>query len=460
MVPPPPPFRNAVEPGSTRLDGLRVAMVNWREPAQRAAGGAEEYAWQVSLGLRDLGAEVHFVTSRERGQARREEREAIRLVRMGGTYSRYPLVMAWLLRHRGRFDVVVDCMNGIPFFSPLVVSRRRTRVILLVHHVHCEQFFVYFDKLRAALGKAIEGPVARRLYRRHATVAISPSTAAAMRGRLRWRGPIFVVPNGTTPLGGPDTVAPASGPSLVFVGRLVTHKRVDLLIEAAATLRERRPGLTLHIVGRGPEQPRLAALIAERGLSGTVTLHGFLPAEEKNALLAGADLHLTASEFEGWGLSVVEAASLGVPTVAYDIDGLRDAVRDGETGWLAGPGERLADTAERALKELADPVRRAEIAAACVGWANTFSWAASTERLAALIRRDSMPSDGGEPYVATFRTLDGAVHSVIVENTDPARLRSELSALDLEILDIRPATHGELLTGSASPLEKAAASPG
>lgn len=441
-----PPLRDAVEPGITRLDGLRVAMVNWREPAQRAAGGAEEYAWQVSLGLCERGAEVHFVTSRERGQARSEQREAVRLVRMGGTYSRYPLVMAWLLRHRADFDVVIDCMNGIPFFSPLVVSRR-TRVILLVHHVHCEQFFVYFDKLRAALGKAIEGPVARRLYRRHATVAISPSTAAAMRGRLRWQGPIFVVPNGTTPPRRPHTAARPPGPSLVFVGRLVTHKRVQLLIEAAASLRERRPGLTLHIVGRGPEQPRLAALIAEQGLSGTVRLHGFLAAEEKNALLAGADLHLTASEFEGWGLSVVEAASLGLPTVAYDIDGLRDAVRDGETGWLAAPGERLADTAERALKELADPVRRAEVAAACVAWAGTFTWSASTERLAALIRRDTVPPSGGEPYVATLQTADGTLRSIIVENTDPARLHAELSAQGLEILDIRPATHYELLVG-------------
>lgn len=447
----PPLAAEAVETGTrtTRLDGLRVALVNWREPAQEAAGGAEEYAWQVSLGLRDHGAEVRFVTSRERGQSRVEDRDGIRLVRMGGTYSRYPLVMAWLLRHRADFDVVIDCMNGVPFFSPLVVSPR-TRVILLVHHVHCEQFFVYFETFRAALGKAVEGPIARRLYRRHTTVAISPSTAAAMRARLRWLGPIFVVPNGATPLERAHTVPETGTPSLVYVGRLVTHKRVGLLVEAAARLRERWPGLALHIVGKGPEHGALAVKIAEHGLQGSVHLHGFLSADAKNALLAGADLHLTASEFEGWGLSVIEAASLGLPTVAYDIDGLRDAIRDGETGWLAAPGENLADTAERALKELADPVRRAEVAAACARWAGSFSWAASTERLARLIRDGGEAHHGGGPYVATFRA-DGELRSVLVENTEPAALRASLAGRGAEIVEVRPATHHELLTGRPGP---------
>ena len=55
---------------------------------------------------------------------------------------------------------------------------------------------------------------------------------------------------------------------------------------------------------------------------------------------------------------MIEAAALGVPTVAYDVAGLRDSVRDGETGWLVRDGETLADVVDRALKELADPVRR------------------------------------------------------------------------------------------------------
>lgn len=362
---------------------LRVAMVNWRDPWQCAAGGAELYAWQMSEQLRLRGAHVTFVTSREPGQARREWRAGIEIVRMGGVYSRYPLVLGWLLRHRGSFDVVIDCMNGVPFFSPLALPRR-TKIILLVHHVHDEQFFVYFGRFLATVGRTLEGPVARRLYRRHPTVAVSPSTARELRGRLGWRGPIYIVPNGAPACAPRPGAATEGSPSIVCVGRLVAHKRVDLLVDMTARLREELPGIRLHIVGRGEEHAALAARVRELGLEEHVVLHGFLPEDAKNELLAGADLHISASRYEGWGLSVIEAAALGVPTVAYDVNGLRDAIRDGETGWLALPGEDLADTVRRALKDLA--ARRPAIQAACTAWAGGFTWESSGERMHRLIQ--------------------------------------------------------------------------
>ena len=84
-------------------------------------------------------------------------------------------------------------------------------------------------------------------------------------------------------------------------------------------------------------------------------------------------------------MCVLEAAQLGVPTVAYDVDGLRDSVRDGETGWLVRSGERIEDVVERALAELADPHRRAEIGAACRAWAAQFDWDNCAGQLAEVI---------------------------------------------------------------------------
>ena len=67
--------------------------------------------------------------------------------------------------------------------------------------------------------------------------------------------------------------------------------------------------------------------IASRELAGTVRMRGFVPDGCKRAIVANSVLHLNTSHGEGWGLCVLEAAALGVPTVAYDVDGLRDAVR-------------------------------------------------------------------------------------------------------------------------------------
>src|SRR5689334_21133345 len=97
----------------------------------------------------------------------------------------------------------------------------------------------------------------------------------------------------------------------------------------------------MNAVGVDPDVSRLAAGVTTGGRDGVLRLRGYLPEEAKRAVLAGARLHLNTSQVEGWGLCVLEAAARGVPTVAFDVDGLRDAVRDGETGWLVRAGERL-----------------------------------------------------------------------------------------------------------------------
>jgi glycosyltransferase involved in cell wall biosynthesis len=370
------------------LGGARIAVVNWRDPWHPQAGGAERYAWEMALGLTARGAAVTYLTARAPGQARQERRDEIAIVRLGGRFTVYPLVLGWLLARRlgtagrnvlrpGRprrppFDAVLDCQNGIPFFTPCVLPRR-VPVLCVVHHVHTSQFAVHFPRWMARAGQLLEGPVARAVYRRHACVAVSASTVAAMRARLHWRGVIHTVPNGAVvPSGLPaPPEAGRPGPArLVWVGRLVAHKRPELILPLAERLGD---GATIDVIGRGPGEPELAAAIESRGLTRRVRLRGSI-------------LHLNTSQGEGWGLCVIEAAALGVPTVAYDVEGLRDAVRDGTTGWLVRDGELLADVAERALKELGDPERRAAVAAACRAWAGQFSWDASVARMARLIR--------------------------------------------------------------------------
>ncbi|MCO5989306.1 glycosyltransferase family 4 protein [Actinoallomurus spadix] len=352
--------------------------MNWRDPWHPEAGGAERYAWEMARWFTARGTRVCFVTGRAPGQARRERIEGVEIVRRGGRFGVYPLVLAWMLAHRRGFDAVLDCQNGIPFFTPWVLPRR-VPVLCVVHHVHDAQFGVYFPGWLARIGRFLEGPVARWTYRRHACVAVSPSTVTAMRERLAWTGPIHIVPNGVAL---PDAAPEPGGgePELVCVSRLVPHKRVDRILDVAERLRVRT-----HVIGRGPEEARLRARIAARGLSDLVVLHGYLPEREKSALLGRARLHLSASRGEGWGLSVMEAAALGVPTVAYDVDGLRDAVVDGVTGRLVRGGEDLADVVERELKELTAPERRRATAAACRARAAEFTWARSAARMAALL---------------------------------------------------------------------------
>lgn len=449
-------FAERVADTATRLDGVSMAVVNWRDPWQAVAGGAEEYAWQISRQLTERGARVTFVTSRARGQRAAEVRDGITLRRMGATFSVYARVMVWLLLHRRRFDAVVDCMNGIPFFCPVVMPRR-VPVICVVHHVHDRQFFVHFPGWLARFGRFLEGPVSRWVYRHQAVASVSPSTVQAMRDRLRWRGPVSVVPNGCPSVRPLMAVTrPTEGdPAIVCVGRLVVHKRVEHVADLAAQLSGRWPRLRVHIVGRGPEYEPLLDYLAAAGLGERVRLHGFLPQAAKNSLVATSFLHVSASQFEGWGLSVIEAAALGVPTVAYDVDGLRDAIRHGHTGWLAHPGERLADVVGAALEEMSDPSRRAQVRKACREWSSLFTWAESGERMARLVAgelaldpRTRRRRVGGPAYVVQYLTDKGEC-AVLVPAYDRERTCAAVRERGDRILDVRPATAVEMLFGRA-----------
>lgn len=373
------------------LRGTRVTVVNWRDPWHSLAGGSERYAWELAHAMREAGAAVDFLTARDAGQAGREQIEGIRVTRRGGQFTFYGWVLLTLLLQRLRRrppDVVIDVEAGIPSFTPVVLGRR-TPVVLVVHHVHQEQFGTYFRRPLADLGRFLEGPAMRRVYRGRTTVVVSPSTDAEMRRQLGWTGATRLVPNGNVavPLSDAELIADkaATAPErrILVLGRLVVHKRIGLVLEAFARLDPAAGDLRLDVVGAGPIEDEVRRHVTSLGLDDRVTVHGFLPEEEKHTVLTRAWLHVCGSDAEGWGQVVVEAAAYAVPTVARDVPGLRDSICDGDTGWLVS-GDHVDEAAivadlegglRHALDVLDDPDEAGRIRRACRAWAARFDWA-------------------------------------------------------------------------------------
>ncbi len=366
------------------LTGRRIVFLNWRDARHPQAGGAELFCHAVAERFAAAGAEVSLVTSRPPGAARREVLDGVDVRRGGGTFTVYPAALLWLALRRRRIDAIVDCQNGIPFFSPLAVSRR-TAIVCVFHHVHQEQFVRHFGWPLSRIGQLLEGPVSRRVYGRLPLAAVSPSTRADVRRTLGLRGPLHVVPNGMEVRDGRALGERSPAPRIVCVGRLVPHKRLELLIDATPRLLRAFPTLTVELVGDGPDRERLAARVAELGLGEVVTLHGRVPDEVRDRLLASAWLTVNPSAQEGWGLSVLEANACGVPAVAFRVPGLRDAVRHEVTGWLVDEGADLAPAVASALARLADPVDGRAYAERCRRWAAGFSWDSTAERLAGVV---------------------------------------------------------------------------
>jgi glycosyltransferase involved in cell wall biosynthesis len=141
---------------------------------------------------------------------------------------------------------------------------------------------------------------------------------------------------------------------LVFVGRVVPIKRLDLLLPALAQAGESEPRLRLAVVGDGDERPRLERQAAELGIAADVLFLGYR--RELRPIFAAADIAVLSSDNEGTPVSLIEAAAAGLPAVATDVGGVGEVV-SAETGILVPRGD-VAALAGAIVEMAADPQRR------------------------------------------------------------------------------------------------------
>ena len=125
-----------------------------------------------------------------------------------------------------------------------------------------------------------------------------------------------------------------SHPSIVFVGRLHPVKRVHLLLEAFAQVRNLFPGIVLNIVGDGEERLNLIEMSRKLELVSSVNFMGFQSHEKVLEIMENSDLIVLPSKMEGNPRVLVEAMMLKVPIVATNVPGIRDIVQHEETGYL------------------------------------------------------------------------------------------------------------------------------
>ncbi|SOD71516.1 glycosyltransferase involved in cell wall bisynthesis [Jatrophihabitans sp. GAS493] len=364
----------------SRRPGVLV-ITNWRDLKHPQAGGAEVVCEELAAHFAEQGEDVLLLAAHVDGQRRTEVVNGYTIRRSGGQFTVYAAALLWLVRNRRRVSAVIDSQNGIPFFTPLALPRR-TPILLLLHHVHQEQFGQYFPAPMATFGRWLESTGSRLVYRRRSIITVSPSTRHLARQQLALKGEMRVVPPGSRPAGALAAVVQRTEhPSIVTVGRLVPHKRTNLVIEAMPGLLRQYPQLKLNIVGSGPELDALRDIVKRLGVGSSVTFHSQCSNRSRDELLAASWLCINASSGEGWGLSVIEANAFGTPVLAFDRPGLRDSIRDGVTGWLAPEGSPLAAAAENALNELQNETTERDMQVSCRAWAANFTWAQMGEKI-------------------------------------------------------------------------------
>jgi glycosyltransferase involved in cell wall biosynthesis len=366
-----------------RAGAMRLLILNRRDLRNPLGGGAEIYTHEVFRRLADRHDIICFCSAFE-GAAASETIDGITYVRFGSELSMHFHAFHYALRRRKDVDLIVDQFNGIG-----MMTCRFGNSLLMVHQLY-DEFWIAKLGCPGHLFRLAER-ILLRLYRRRPAVTVSESTRNDLL-RLGFRPEnLFVVHNGAEPAPSQPDVARAA--DLIYLGRMQKTKNPADAVRCWDIVRQRRPGTRLDLVGEGEERPRLEA---ERGADPDLTFRGFVDEEQKYRLLARASVLLVPSIREGWGQAVIQANAVGTPAVGYRVPGIRDSVRDGETGLLAEPGN-LAALADRVCELLDDKARWDAFSKAAREHAAQFSWdrsAREMEEVLSKLTADRMP--GGE----------------------------------------------------------------
>jgi glycosyltransferase involved in cell wall biosynthesis len=180
-------------------------------------------------------------------------------------------------------------------------------------------------------------------------------------------------------------------PLLVYIGRIKRYKGIDITIKAFSRALERIPGARLVIVGRGDDRVRLEALVRSLGLEKSVSFSGYVTEDEKILWLRRAHALIYPSPREGWGIATMEAAACGTPVLASDSEGLREAVRNGVTGFLI-PHRDIAGWADRMVQIVSSVPLRQRMGNASQEWARRFDWDVEAEKMRQVIEMVVMGS--------------------------------------------------------------------
>lgn len=306
---------------------MRFLMLNWRDPVNPLAGGAERVSLGYLAGLVNRGHEVFWYAYEYPGCKLTEANAGITVVRGGRFASAIVRARRWY-QGQERFDLVIDQHHGIPWYA---LWWCRTNCVAYIHEVLGPIWDSFYPWPLSWIGRWQERWT-HWMYRKIPFWVPSVSTKEdLMRNGVR---NVTVIPNGIDLVALPELRdKPLKPPvKLIVISRLAPNKRISHAIQALKLLSDNGVDAHLAIVGTGEEERKLRDLTATLRLENRIVLAGQLSETEKNHLLAEAHLLLHTSVREGWGLNVIEANAMGTPAIVYPVRGLIDSTIHDQTG--------------------------------------------------------------------------------------------------------------------------------
>ncbi|HSX17221.1 MAG TPA: glycosyltransferase family 4 protein [Patescibacteria group bacterium] len=317
---------------------MNILWLAWKDYTHPEHGGAEIVLRELMKRQVQEGHHVTLLTARHKGSAARETLDGITIIRIGNNRYIHPLQALWYyLRHlRNKYDLVIETVNTAPYFS--LLFRGKGKRFAFYHQLAREIWYFETKKPLSHVGYYLIEPIATWLLGRARAplITVSDSTRQDL-ARFGWRPEhTHLISEGIeiSPVPNLNTIKKFARPTLLSLGAMRGMKRTIDQVKAFELAKQDIPELQLKIAGdsSGAYGKTVLEYIQNSPFRDDIEYLGRVSYEQKIELMRRADLITVTSVKEGWGLIVTEAASQGTPAIVYDVDGLRDSVKDGQTG--------------------------------------------------------------------------------------------------------------------------------
>lgn len=363
---------------------MKILILNWRDIKHPLAGGAEVSTHEHAKRWVKEGHEIIQFSSAISGERTEEIIDGIKILRRGNHYTVHIHAMFYFLKHlQGKVDLVIDQFHFIPFFTPLYV---RTKILAFIHEIASETWFKNASFPINFIGYIFE-PFFFVFYKKIHFITVSESTKKDLNKLGIKDENIHLIHNGVNVIS--SFSKKEINPTLIYLGRLAKDKGIEDAIHAFYKLQLIFKNINFWIVGKEEKEGYknyIENILKKMGIDKKVKFWGHVSEKMKFNLLKKAWILIHPSIREGWGLTVIEAASCGTPTVAYNVSGLRDSIINGKTGVLVD--NKTPEELANKINSLLNNINSYNILSRyALKWSKNFSWEESTSQSLDLIKK-------------------------------------------------------------------------
>ena len=315
---------------------MKILWFTWKDKKNPIAGGAEFINEEMASRLAGDGHQVILIVGGFPGCKPEETINGYSVIRLGNRWTVYWRAYRYYHRNlRNWADLIIEEINTIPFLTQLYA--RKERRILFFYQLCREIWFFQMFFPFSFFGYLLE-PLYLFVLRKNPSITESESTRNDLMRFGFNKKNIFVIPVCIEMQTVEDLIRIEKfhEPTILSLGALRSMKRTVHQVNAFNLAKKHIPGLKMIIAGRGNDryEKRVIQAVSNSPFRDDIEYLGGIDLNRKYELMQKAHILLVTSVKEGWGLVVTEAASQGTPAVVYDVDGLRDSVKDGFSGFV------------------------------------------------------------------------------------------------------------------------------